>query len=396
MISGIYGDYCLFGEFCYNDNQRGMKVIAMFDSLAQRVLQSYTAAYPVFLPIDSSAVSPEAQKQMYDFTHGFLTTLYDNPGIIGIPQIADGYYEDWEQNNTNPKLMEEMTAIETNFFDFCEYLVKLGKFGAAVGSTLQVKKTELTISKTAKEKLEKIGMSVSTTKECHILEIPSYPLAFKAWKLLSETVDKLEGRKTQRMLAFVFGRYDGKTYKAEHYFAKLSHCAGAIRRLEAYLKTEGFRYLNDEPVGPSTRFAWVKWEKEYSKKETASFCACYDWRKKNPLVFSFRIPFFRLLLKEKYLALNDNLKALIIDNTKNCDSCGYCTQTDKTDQRQRLAMALCLDGKTYTKCPLFPNFSWHSLDDKVIDSITQLFEIAKDLMNKGAAAAAAHLKEQTL
>jgi hypothetical protein len=95
------------------------------------------------------------------------------------------------------------------------------------------------------------------------------------------------------------------------------------------------------------------------------------------MCYEFRIPSFRLLLNH-YDEMEYALKELCFIRTKVCDNCGYCTQTDKSGRRQKLALPLKYPGGVMLKCPLWPWFSWNDLDGETIAKMKKLFLFAEE------------------
>jgi len=69
---------------------------------------------------------------------------------------------------------------------------------------------------------------------------------------------------------------------------------------------------------------------------------------------------------------------LCYTRTKVCDNCGYCTQTDKSGKRLKLALPLKYPGGVTSKCPLWPWFTWNELDKGSIEKIKKLFLFAEE------------------
>ena len=128
-----------------------------------------------------------------------------------------------------------------------------------------------------------------------------------------------------------------------------------------------------------TRYAEVKWSKEYSKNELAYMRAYFNWRKKNQMVFEFRLPQFRNMLNS-YYDMEKELQTFVFGRLKTCDHCGYCTQTDKSGKRPCLAMDLSCNGETLSKCPLYPNLTWNDMNANDLNRMLSLFELSESLL----------------
>ena len=66
--------------------------------------------------------------------------------------------------------------------------------------------------------------------------------------------------------------------------------------------------------------------------------------------------------------LSENTKFLILQRTKRCDGCRYCTQTDKTGKRPFAATAM--QDETQL-CPYYPgfNYTFERLTKKDVDCV---------------------------
>lgn len=347
-----------------------------FDSLAQRILYSYVATYPDFKPIDNG-VSYESQKQMHDFVADTLILLYEQPDLLGVPVLPDAYYENWALNNSNPSLISSMEKIEGKFADFFEMLIKIGRLGEVNDNKLIIQKEKWSITKPIKSKLERIGIICEQTKEQSVLSVVKYPLIFTAWRAYS-TSDDLKATKISRVIAFIHGRYSGKRYRTVDFFGKLLENADLLEKLENYLKENGFNYDNFD-LNAKTRYAYVKWIKEYPKKETASMRASFNWRKKDQMMYEFRLPQFRIMLNY-FNNMDAELQKFVFNRLKTCDNCGYCTQTDKSRKRPCLAMNLTCDDKTLSKCPLYPYLTWNYINEKDMNNMLRLFELSESML----------------
>jgi Fe-S-cluster containining protein len=78
--------------------------------------------------------------------------------------------------------------------------------------------------------------------------------------------------------------------------------------------------------------------------------------------------------------MDDDIKDLTFSRTKKCDSCGYCTQMDKSGTRKPPTIALENKGQKAGKCPLFPNLTWRYIDDEEVKRIQKLFDFAENVL----------------
>lgn len=342
-----------------------------FDSLAQRILYSYVAAYPTFQPMGESSI--EAQKHMYEFMKETLLLLYENPALLSVQHETDDCYEAWELANTKPELYKSMEKIEGKFANFIEMLIKVGKSGVIINHQLVIPRTEWSIAKGTREKLEQLGISCEQTKEASILSSKKYPRLFEAWREYSEQ-DEEGAPKISRIIAFIHGRYTGKRYRVLDFFFDFIEDPELVYQLETFFEENEFE-LGNYDINNKTRYSYVKWLKEYPKKETAYMRAYFDWHKKNQMIFEFRIPYFREVL-DSYEQMEEDLKQFIFCRLKTCDGCGYCTQMDKTGTRACLARVYSCGEQTLSKCPLYPWFAWNVLNEEDVKNLIRLFKFA--------------------
>lgn len=345
-----------------------------FDTLGQRILYSYIATYPTYKPIDE--IPEESHRQMYEFMAKVLNMVYENPKLIGIEEQPDNCYKGWELNNSKPELIKAMEKIEAKFVSFIESLIKVGKCGKPEERSFIIPKAEMTVSKQLQEKLQAFGIAVTKEKEQTILTCNEYPDLFPAWKIYSMNDDE-NSQKVSRVIAFIHGRYFEQVYHAVDFFGELLPDTKRLEELEGFFAKAGFALSNFD-ISNKTRYAYVKWLKEYPDKETASMRVSFNWRKEEQLIFEFRVPWFRTLLSH-YTEFTEEMQSFIFHRLKTCDGCGYCTQMDKSGKRPRLAMKFTNGTETLAKCPLFPWFVWTKLQEEDLKNLLQLFVLAEQM-----------------
>lgn len=338
-----------------------------FPTLGHRIIYAFKASFPEFIPLSDCNISAESQKDMHDFLCDSIDIIYQYPEITNIGNEPDQYYENWMLNKQIPELILAMEQIEKKFFDFYEYLFRMGLAGELMEQQLVIEKAKMNITKKTLEKLEAFGLSGNIQKEYTIFNCTKYPLLFDAWKYLHCSIEKGNWKRTQQMTMFLFGRYRGKLYTAQNMFGTLLPDQKLLYHLEEYLTENGFTLENDELN--------VIWTKYYTKKDKAFVKIGFSWRNKHPLTLSYGVPGFRKIV-DSFVLLEDELKKLIFTATKTCDGCGYCTQLDKTGARTRLASVLSVLEESASKCPLFPNLCFTEIDGKSIAAFNKLFTYA--------------------
>ena len=341
-----------------------------FPTLGARIVYAYLAAYPEFVPpSDESAL--ESERQLHSFFHEVIYACYQNPELIGIASEPDRCFEErWHLNNRDPELMDAMAKIEKKFFDWISTLHKLGSLGEVQGDSLFVCKSSWKLTAKMLEKLELFGLQSGSTPDGVILRCKAYPTIFPAFKKRSSTAPGQDGQ-ISFLTRFLFGTVPGKPYRATQMFGKLYDDPAWLEGLETFFEKLGYTCLNDE------RGLQVRWEKEYPGKERGYLHISYRWRDRQQMCYEFRVPSFRLLLGH-YEEMEYALKELCFIRTKVCDNCGYCTQTDKSGQRKKLALPLKYPEGVMLKCPLWPWFSFSEMDKPAIEKMEKLFLFAEE------------------
>lgn len=231
------------------------KLGGSFDNLAKRVLYSYIATNPKFIPIENIETNQESQKQMYEFLYEAINTIYEPPSIIGISDDPDAYYENRQMNNTNPSLIKSMKKIEKKFFGFLESLLKAGVYGERNENSLYILKKDWSITKSVIDMFNQIGISCYTDKDKTLLTLHKYPLVLEAWKVYS-TNDDAKSDQNTRMITFLHGRYFDKKYNAVDFFGELCENQNELKDLENYFITKKFKHYNTL-INAKTRYAYV-------------------------------------------------------------------------------------------------------------------------------------------
>ncbi len=343
------------------------KVVKSFDSLALRCIYAYKSTYPDCIPIEDPRASETSQRQMHGFLDEVINIIYDNPSILNFQEEKDDFYEDWMLNISKPELDDKMRKTEKTLFDFYAYLSKLGECGEVIDNRLYVSKNDMRFVKKRLQQLEQFGLISESKEASTVFYHEKYPQLFPAWKLLS---DKKPNSAKGEIVRFLYCMYDTMCYKAEHLYRNIVDDSTLIKELEQFFEELGYRRCFNE--------FGVHWEKEYKNKQKGIADFSVNWKKRNQMTFSFRVPSFRFVLGH-FDEMNQELKELAFSRTKNCDSCGYCTQMDKTGMRKPLTLVIEYNGNKCGKCPLFPNLTWRYLDKKETEKIKELFEFSETI-----------------
>lgn len=341
------------------------KVRKNFDSLAQRIIYTYKCTYPICIPIEDDRASVSSQRQMHGFLQDAINSIYNNPGLLNLQEETDDFYEVWMLNNSKPELDSKMRKIEKVLFDFYAYLYKLGECGEVKDHKLYVSRDNMKFVKKRLQQLEQFGLYSESNDTSTIFYCKKYPELFPAWKLLC---NEKQCSPKGEIARFIYCIYDVSKYNAEHLFGNLVDDSTLIQELEQYLKEKGFHKTFDE--------FGIHWDKEYPDKQRGNAGFSFQWKKRDQMAFSFRVPNFRIALNH-FDEMNQVLKELTFSRTKICDGCGYCTQMDKTGKRMPLTLDLEYNGKKLGKCPLFPNLTWRYIDKNEVKHIKELFDFTE-------------------
>lgn len=342
-----------------------------FPTLGARVLYAYVAAYPEYA-FDPSLNDEESERQLHAFLHEGIQICYDQPELIGIePEEDKCFAERWHLNNSNPALMDAMLKVEKRFFEWAGALHKLGQVGQAAADHMYIAKSAWKLTPKTLGKWTSFGLTYEASQDGFILRCPKYPRIFPAMKKRSEDASQPGGQVIEVLTRFLLGIVPGRPFRAAQMFGKLYSDTAWLMQLESFFEKLGYTLANSE------RWLQVCWEKEYKDKERGHLNISFRWRDRLQMCFEFKVPAFRKLLGY-YEQMEYTLGELCYMRTKVCDNCGYCTQTDKSGKRVKLALPLKYPGGVTLKCPLWPWFTWNELDQATIEKIQKLFLFAEE------------------
>ena len=341
-----------------------------FPTLGARIIYAFYAAYPEYVPDASSP--DEGRRRLHEFLHEMLGICYRQPELTGIgPEEDKCFQERWLLNNSNPALMDAMLKIEKKFLDFIGVLYKISQVGQASDDHIYIAKADWKLTSKTLDKWEVFGLSSETTPDGVILRSAKYPNIFPAYKRRAEDAAAPGGTLQEVLTRFLFGSIPSRPYRAAEMFGKLYSDAAWLRELESFFEKQGYTVTNAE------RWLQVRWDKEYRDKERGHMIISFRWRDRLQMCFEFKVPGFRKLLGY-YSQMDYELGELCYTRTKVCDNCGYCTQTDKSGKRAKLALPLTYPGGVTLKCPLWPWFTWNDLDMQTVKKMKMLYQFAEE------------------
>lgn len=349
-----------------------------FDHLAQRVANGWVETIPSFVPIADIPVPETSQRQFYAFLCSAAQAIQDHPEYLDLPIQPDDAYEFGELQNRRPKLIVTMKRMKGKVDNFIALLLKMGVAGVIEGQTLRIPKTDVNLIAPTRDRLARFGLTVKAGKTETAVTCAAFPEMLPAWTWLAAEAARTAPTTGQRHVPPVrFSRclYSDSYPYARDVLLRLADDSPGLPALMAFFEEEGYTLVcnRDNQI-------YVDWVKAYGKADDplkgwwgerthGGLSFEYDWIRKNPMLFGLRIPKFKTLLQH-WDSMPNQVKAFVIQHTRHCDACGYCTQTDKTGKRPRAFRTVEYNGK-HALCTLFPGFgyTWQNLDEAVAADI---------------------------
>jgi hypothetical protein len=331
------------------------------------MLYGHAGTFPPFVPTQSDLASEESQRQFHAFMGDVSGRLFNAPELLGLRLEPDDAYEDFQLQKVKPKLIGAMHWHGKKIDAFYALLLKLGVVGTVEQSTLRVPKAAVRLSSKDLTTLGRLGLTTEVQQEQVVLWSNEFPAMLEAWRMLSAAAS---ARDKGSLLVLSHCMFDPAYSYASDIFRGLVDDRPAFQHLEDFFTRNGYRRidLSDGQLA-------VDWVKSYAPKDEplkwhwaerthGGLSISYDYRNRHPIAFGLRIPRFREVLAH-FGEMDAQLQDFVIGQTKHCDDCGYCTQTDKTGTRKSLAVPVVRNGE-YRLCPLFPGFTyrWTSMDEK--------------------------------
>ena len=210
------------------------------------------------------------------------------------------------------------------------------------------------------------------------LEIVDYNDLPIAWRWMST-------RANASLSAFKYClfKYD-YSYSLEIYKRLLGN-EKAIRKLENWMFKNGYKAFDiyDTTASDcklSLAIVNPKWSNdpprggnEYKIKHTG-VSMIYDFYVDKPCAVGLCIPNGLRPYLEKFDLMEKDLQRFVVNQTKQCDGCRYCVQTDKTKLRPLAYFTIAFEGEEYKLCPLFPGYkySWTGITGALADNLIRM------------------------
>ena len=335
-----------------------------FSSLERRVIYAYAATIPAFMADEAAPASIESQRQMYGMLEALAWRLYESPEIIGLGESEDGYLADFALNKSNPPLMKRVNKIDTKIRQLYGRMTQIGILGELSNGELRVSRDELKYTKNTLKMLADLGIVAAARDNATFFRSEAYPEAAAAWKYLAKRAEKAK-YPYQRTIIFSNALFcvDRLEY-AESVFQRLLEGNNEYQALVDYLMGNG--YHRDWETDNPHRLDLVKNNGNSEAKLCSPGAAKHYWgvslsfdrRFKNQITLTCRLPKYRELLL-RFDSLSSTMQEIIVQRTKPCNACGYCTQTDKTGKREPLAVRV-KRKNSFLLCPLYPTWGYQS------------------------------------
>ncbi len=361
---------------------------ARFASLAQRVANAWVETIPDFLPVPSIPVPEASQRQFYTFLRGVAEGVRDHPEWLDLPLQPDDAYEHGEMQNRRPELIKAMRRTKRKVDDFIALLLQMGLHGSVDGQTLRIPKDAVRLVAKTRTRLAHFGLTVETGQTETVVTCDAFPDLFAAWVWIAEDTGHTPrtGKAGVPPVRFSHCLYSDTYPYARDVLTGLADDSPGLPALIEFLEREGYSLACNR--GNELNVDWVK---SYGKADEplkgwwgerthGGLSIEYDWIRKHPLFFGLRIPEFRTLVGH-FDRMPAQTRGFVVRQTKHCDQCGYCTQTDKTGKRPRAYTTVEHNGG-HDLCLMFPGFryTWQRVDGSLASDIQSFLTFADDTL----------------
>jgi hypothetical protein len=364
--------------------------VSEFGSLAQRIANAWVETIPGFYPVPSIPVPETSQRQFYTFLRGVAEDLRDHPEWLDLPIQPDDAYEHGEMQNRRPDLIRAMRRTKQKVDDFIALLLQMGLNGSVDGQTLRIPKDAVRLVAKTRTRLNRFGLKLETEKTETLVTCGAYPDLFPAWAWLAEATGHAARTGKVGVPPVRFSRclYSDTYPYARDLLVGLAGDSTGLPALTEFFEREGYSLVCNR--GNEVTVDWVRsygkadepLKASWAERTHGGLSIEYDWIRKNPMLFGLRIPEFKTLVGH-FAAMPNQVQDFVVRQTKHCDQCGYCTQTDKTGKRPRAFLTVEHSGQ-HDLCLMFPGFgyTWQKLDDSLASDIRTFLAFADDTLTR--------------
>ena len=321
-----------------------------YPSLEQRMAKSYIDLFPEFVPEDEAPVSISEQEDFYLILKNLYQLGFDEP-LLFVPSLNedDVYPNGLKKSYGKPQLAVNMKKFIKSMDSLLQNMFLIGQ-----NSAFKEDKYQQVI-------FSKLGIN-------NIKKLPS------AWTWMA--------RRPETNIIKFSRCYFNNDYPYQSDFYASLFGGSSFRKLENWMIAQGYkRYdiyeINQWHCKLSLTYANPLWNKELPKSgfeykiKHTGISAIYDPYFKDPAVFGLCIPNGLKKILEAFESMDEKLQKFIVKQTKECDSCRYCVQTDKTGSRTFAYVTVDYEQKNYNLCPYFPGYRycWISINDNLADQL---------------------------
>ncbi len=355
-----------------------------YQSLEQRMLQTYLDTFPPFVPLRTAEVSEASQRQFYDFLEGMYQSWSRDPSIwFSVLHEDDAHPNRFNKSSYGkPKLIGEMRKVLKTVDSFLSLLFTLGAEGRPQTSALVLRSIPR-IPRKQRAAMELLGLKLDGV----VLSHERYPDMFHAWH-------RMAARPGASVLTFSRCMFDPEYAYTSDIFRRLSGNAKAFDALEAHLRQSGYR--REDCRGGQVTWDYVRSHGD-DGAEVGNFvfdhhhtgvAAEYESVVESPQCFALRILRMREIVP-LFNEMDDDLKDFVIQNNPKCSKCDYCILRHKhrAVAPKRFYTTVEHRGRHYNLCPLFPGFSycWASLNEERVKGMIAFLSFMERKLSPAAA-----------
>lgn len=324
-----------------------------FACLEQRMAQAYIDVFPQFAPDENAPVSISEQKAFYSLINGLYQMAFDEPLLfVASLHEDDAYPNRYKKSYGKPRLIADMRKFTKSMDGLLQAMFLLGQ------------EKDVALNKKQAIVLSKLGVEDLTN-------LPS------AWKWMAQK----DGANISAFSHCLFDDY--YPYTSQIYARLLGE--SAFHKVENWMLDHGYeRFDVYHTIGSdcnlSLTIANPRWSEEpprggfeYKVKHTG-IAVQFDDYVENPPILGLCIPGGMKPYLESFDTMREELQAFVVRQTKKCNMCRYCVQTDKTGSRPLAHTLVHFEGQEYRLCNYFPGYTycWTRLDDNLVDMMIEM------------------------
>jgi len=348
-----------------------MGLIKEFDSVAQRVLYGLRFVYADFVAVESDLVSAGSQQRLHELMGRMLGRLYEEPGLLELPDNPDEAYEWHLCNNQKPALNAVFLAVCKPIYEFYKFLYITALRGELRGGALSVGGDVLKQNKAGYKPcfgnlLRQAGIEAVKDKNGVTLNAGGEVLA--ALKLLAERVPvDPDPWHPYALEDFARCSFDGgKAYLIER-IDNVNGWNGLLTGLQKECLENGYEQEIKLSLGAAGQGLDI-----YLKNKVGGFQTGYNPRKYQQFYFGTINGIGEKAMLTDFDSLDGDIRRHFISICRRCNGCLICTKSGKN---KKFTVEVTYDGTAYKLCPSYPRHSWEAPDPKLIGVLLKYHEL---------------------